>query len=122
MFRQLAVATAAALVITGAAAAPSFASPPQPPGGEAGPSVYTGTVDADGLASIVDLGVDRQEMVVEPSADGEGLVDVQVILNAVQIDQLASAGTTLEAKEPAAQRRSMQAFGTPEGVFRHYSG
>jgi murein tripeptide amidase MpaA len=122
MFRQLAVATAAALVITGAAAAPSFASPPQPPGGEAGPSVYTGTVDADGLASIVDLGVDRQEMVVEPSADGGGLVDVQVILNAVQIDQLASAGTTLEAKEPAAQRRSMQAFGTPEGVFRHYSG
>ncbi|MFE6254600.1 M14 family zinc carboxypeptidase [Agromyces sp. NPDC057865] len=122
MFRQLAVATAAALVITGAAAAPSFASPPQPPGGAVGPSVYTGTVDADGLASIVDLGVDRHDMVVEPSAHADGLVDVQVILNSEQVEQLAKDGTSLEAKEPAAQQRSMQAFGEPEGVFRMYSG
>ena len=70
MFRQLAVATAAALVLTGVTVTPSVASPPPPDGGGVGPSVYTGTVDADGLASIIDLGVDRHDMVVEPSGDG----------------------------------------------------
>ncbi|MRG60009.1 zinc carboxypeptidase [Agromyces sp. CFH 90414] len=118
MFRQLAIATASALVLTGLAATPSMASPP-PPGGEGtGPSVYTGTVDASGLERIVDLGVDRHDMVVEPSAEA-GLVDVQVILNEIQADELADEGTALEAKEPAAQRRSLQAT---DGVFRMYGG
>ena len=58
-------------------------------------------------------------MVVEPSADGEGQIEVQVILNGEQVEQLAEAGTALEVKEPSAQRRSLQAV---EGVFRPYSG
>ena len=62
MFRQLAVATAAALILTALSATPSVARPP-PPGGDDQLAVYTGTVDADGLAAIVDLGVDRHEIV-----------------------------------------------------------
>ena len=44
---------------------------------------------------------------------------MQVILSGEQAAQLAEAGTALEAKEPSAQRRSLQAA---DGVFRPYSG
>ena len=120
MFRQVAVATAAALVFTGLAAAPSFASPPPTPGGDDHLSVYSGTVDTEGLAAIVDLGVDRREVVTTPSADASGTFDVQVILSGAQVDALAAGGTELQLKaDPATQRRSLQAT---DGVFRMYSG
>ena len=119
MFRKLAVATAAALVFTGLAAAPSVASPPTPSGDDR-LAVYSGTVDADGLAAIVDLGVDRREIVTAPSADGSGRVDVQVILSGGQVDALAAQGTELQIQaDPSAQRRTLQ---QTEGVFRMYSG
>jgi hypothetical protein len=123
MFRHVAVATAAALVFTGLVAAPSVASPPTGPGsGDDHLAVYTGVVDADGLAAIVDLGVDRREVVTAPS-DEAGKVEVQVILSGGQAEALAESGAALEVQaDPSAQRRSMEAFGTPEGVFRMYSG
>ena len=89
MFRKLAVATVAALVLTGLAAAPSVASPPTPSGDDR-LAVYSGTVDAEGFAAIVDLGVDRSEVVTAPSADGAGLIDVQVILSGGQVEALAA--------------------------------
>ncbi len=119
MFRQVALATAAALVFTGLAAAPSVASPPPTPGGDDHLAVYSGTVDTEGLAAIVDLGVDRHEVVSTPSADA-GSFDVQVILSGAQVDALAAGGTELQLKaDPATQRRSLQAT---DGVFRMYSG
>ncbi|WP_127794440.1 M14 family metallopeptidase [Agromyces sp. LHK192] len=119
MFRQFAIASASALVLTGLVAAPSVASPPaDPPGEEAPAAVYEGTLDAEGLAALTDL-VDRHDIVVGPS-DEAGLVDVQAILNGAQAAELADAGTTLEPKAAPAQRRSLEA--TAEGVYRMYSG
>ena len=121
MFRKLAVATVAALVITGLAAAPSVASAPTPSGDDR-LAVYSGTVDAAGYAAIVDLGVDRGEIVTTPSADGSGLIDVQVILSGSQVAGLAAGGTELQIQaDPGAQRRMLKEA-EPEGVFRMYSG
>ena len=119
MFRKLAIATVAAVVLTGLVAAPSVASPP-PPSGDDRLAVYSGTVDAEGFAAIVELGVDRAEIVSAPSADGSGRVDVQVILSGGQVEALAAQGTELQLQaDPSVQRRTMQ---KTEGVFRMYSG
>ena len=118
MFRKIAIAAATALVLTGLVATPSVASGP-PPGGEDRLEVYTGTVDSQGLAAIVDLGVDRHEMVVTPTADGSAQVEVQVILSGTQVAQLGEAGATLAPKQ-SAQLRTMET--TAGGVFRPYSG
>ena len=116
MLRQLAIASAAALILTGLVAAPSVASPP-PPGGDGTLNVYTGTVDREGLAAIVDLGVDRQELVATPIAESSDRVEVQVILSGDQAAQLNADGADLAVKQPAAQRRSLQAT---DGVYRQY--
>ena len=80
--------------------------------------MYSGTVDAAGLAAIVDLGVDRRELVLTPSADGSGQFEVQTILSGAQAAELGEAGTELAPQE-SAQRRALQAT---DGVFRTYSG
>ena len=119
MFRKLAIATVAAVVLTGLVAAPSVASPPTPSGDDR-LAVYSGTVDAEGFAAIVELGVDRREIVSAPSADGSGRIDVQVILSGGQVDALAAQGADLQIQaDPSAQRRTMQ---KTDGVFRMYSG
>ena len=118
MFRKVAIATAAAVVLTMLVASPSTASPPPSEGETDRLQVYTGTVDAAGLAAIIDLGVDRHDVVTTAGA-APGQVEVQVILSGDQAAQLAADGTALEAKTPAAQRRSLDAAG---GVFRTYSG
>lgn len=115
--RQLAIGTAAALILTAVSVTPSVAKPP-PSGADDRLAVYTGTVDADGLAAIVDLGVDRHELVTSPSDVAPGQIDVQVIMSGEQAAELAEGGTELEPKQPSAQRRLLQA----EGVFRPYSG
>jgi hypothetical protein len=119
MFRRLAIATAAALVITGVSAAPATASPPPDDGTEL-MSVYTGTVDADGLAAIIDLGVDRHDIVANPVEGEYGEVAVEVILSGDQAEQLAAAGAELEAK-PAPESR-MRTFGVQQTVFDRYLG
>ncbi|GAA1759080.1 M14 family metallopeptidase [Agromyces humatus] len=117
MLRQLAIASAAALILTGLVAAPSAASPAPPPGGDDPLAVYTGTVDREGLAAIVDLGVDRHELVATPIAESSDRVEVQVILSGDQAAALNARGAELSAKQPAAQRRSLQAT---DGVYRQY--
>ncbi|HEX6956158.1 MAG TPA: M14 family zinc carboxypeptidase [Agromyces sp.] len=119
MFRRLAIATAAALVITGVSVAPAAASPP-PPSDDGLPAVYTGTVDADGLAAIVELGVDRHDIVATPVEGESGQVDVEVILGAGQAEQLAAAGAELEPK--AAPESRMRTFGVQQSVYDRYSG
>jgi hypothetical protein len=118
MIRRLAVATTAALALTVLAVTPAMASPEPPPPAADVLAVYTGTVDAAGLDAIVDLGVDRHE-VVTTDGDVPGQVGVQVILSPDQATELAEAGTVLEQKQPGAQRRTMVAT---DGVFRTYSG
>jgi hypothetical protein len=119
MFRRLALATAAVLILTGGIAAPSVASPPTPDVGDR-LAVYSGTVDLAGLGEIVQLGVDRREVVTTPSPDGSGLVDVQVILSGGQVDALAARGVDLQIQaDPSAQRRTIE---STAGVFRMYSG
>jgi murein tripeptide amidase MpaA len=121
MFRKLAVATVAALVFTGMVAVPSVASPPTPSGDDR-LAVYSGTVDSAGYAAIVELGVERGDVVTAPSPDGSGLIDVQVILSGGQVEALAARGAELQIQaDPSAQLRTMQDAET-EGVFRMYSG
>jgi hypothetical protein len=120
MFRKLAVATVAALVFTGLAAAPSVASPPTTPAADDRLAVYSGTVDFEGLTQIIELGVDRREVTTTPSADGSGLMEVQVILSGAQAEALAASGVELEVQaDPSAERRTME---QAVGVFRMYSG
>ena len=120
MFRKLAVATVAALVFTGLAAAPSVASPPTTPDADDRLAVYAGTVDLEGLTEIIELGVDRREVATTPSADGPGLVEVEVILTGGQVKALAASGVQLELQaDPSAERRTME---ESAGVFRKYSG
>ena len=96
MFRQLAIATAAVLVITGVSAAPSMASAP-PPEPSDQLSVYTGSVDDAGLAALVDLGVDRHDVAAAPSENGG--FDVQVILSGEQ-------ATSSSCRPPSRRSRS----------------
>ncbi|MFB6612202.1 M14 family zinc carboxypeptidase [Agromyces sp. NPDC056379] len=117
MFRQLAVATAAALILTVVSATPSVAKPAPPPGGDDQLAVYTGEVDAAGLAAIVALGVDRSEIVATPAPEA-GTVDIEVILSGEQVAELAKSGADLEQKV-SVQRR---ALAPGDGVFRTYSG
>ncbi|WP_109210281.1 MULTISPECIES: M14 family metallopeptidase [Microbacterium] len=118
MIRKLAVATTAALVLTGLAVTPAFASPEPPPPADDVLAVYTGTVDAAGMGAIVGLGVDRHEIVTTES-ETPGQIGVQVILSPDQAAALAEEGEPLERKQPGAQRRSLAAG---DGVFRRYSG
>ncbi|WP_139416207.1 M14 family metallopeptidase [Agromyces laixinhei] len=115
--RRLAIATAAALILTVVTAAPSMARPAPPPAGDDRLAVYTGAVDAAGLAAIVELGVDRSEIVTTPGADA-GTVDVEVILSGEQVAELAKAGTELEQKASSQRRALVQG----DGVYRTYSG
>ncbi|WP_194397588.1 M14 family metallopeptidase [Microbacterium atlanticum] len=127
MFRELAVATAVALVISGIGVGPAMASPPpEEVADDVGVGVYEATVDADGLATIAELGVDRAEgeLMVQPGADGTFVV--QVVLPSVQAEQVRAGGIDLQpvvdggAAGPGA--RSFQAEAVAEGVFRPYLG
>lgn len=119
MYRRAAVAAVSALVIAGLVATPAAASPPPSADAPAGPAVYGGTVTESGLQAIVDLGVDRNELVLQP-ADEPGEAEVQVILNAEQVEALEKQGTSLDPlAAPGASRRSLLAA---EGVFRTYGG
>ncbi|MGW4929737.1 M14 family zinc carboxypeptidase [Agromyces sp. NPDC004153] len=127
MFRQLAVATAAALVISGVGAAPAMASPPSSDlPDDVGVGVYEATVDEDGLAAIAELGVDRAEGELRVEPAGEGTFAVQVVLPAVQAEQVRAQGIDLQPvvdEGTADQRmRSFAAEAVPEGVFRTYLG
>src|SRR5688572_6805203 len=117
MIRTLAAAAAAALVLTGLTVSPAFAGSEPPPTDDA-LAVYTGSVDADGLAAIVGLGVDRHE-VVTTAGDAPGEMGVQVILSPDQAAALAEEGAALEPKRPTVGLRSLAAG---DGVFRMYGG
>ncbi|MCU1443086.1 MAG: zinc carboxypeptidase [Cryobacterium sp.] len=118
MIRRIAVAAAAALAFTTFVATPSAAtSPPTTPSDRL--AVYTGVVDAAGLSAIVDLGVDRREVVATPVAGAAGQVTVEVVLSGQQAAELAEEGTELSPKETNADQRMAQEVTT---VFRPYSG
>ncbi|MGA8046335.1 MAG: M14 family zinc carboxypeptidase [Dermatophilaceae bacterium] len=119
MFRRLAIATTAALVMTGVSAPTLFATP-SPGGGDDLLAVYTGTVDADGLAAIVGLGVDRHDIVAGPATGGPGEIEVEVILSSDQAAQLDAAGATLEQK--SAPQSRLRTFGVQQTVYDQYLG
>lgn len=127
MFRELAVATAVALVVSGVGVGPAMAGPPpKDVADDVGVGVYEATVDADGLAEIAELGVDRAEgeLKVEPTADGTFVV--RVVLPSVQAEQVRAGGIDLQpvvddgAAGPG--ERSFDAEAVAEGVFRPYLG
>ncbi len=88
--------------------------------------VYTGTVPADEVAEIVDLGVDRNELELTPARSGKaGQVRVEAILSGAQAASLRRDGVDLTLKRidgrTAAQRATLQAA-AGDGVFRRYAG
>jgi hypothetical protein len=112
----IAIATAVALGFSTLVASPSLAKPLPPSAGDQ-LAVYTGTVNASELQAIVELGVDRQEIVASP--DGAGELSVEVILSGDQAAELSRKGAALTPKSTGAQKRSAQAAAT---VFRPYGG
>ena len=90
MFRQLAIATAAALVITGVTVTPSMASPHRPPAAASTQSVYTApwTPPGSSLSTSASTGTTSSST---PSVRTSA-VDAQVILNGEQAKQLAQVG------------------------------
>lgn len=118
MRHPIAVGLAFSLVLVGVTWSTAVAEP-HPPVPSAGPQVYTGQVDLDGLSAIVALGVDRQELQLTPVPGDDGAVDVEVILSAEQADALADAGVVLSAKVTTASRTQARVANT---VFRTYSG
>jgi hypothetical protein len=90
--------------------------------------VYTGTVSADAVGDIVDLGVDRHELEVTPAPAARGdktRVRVEAILSGRQAAELRRDGVELALKQvggrSVAQRATLQAADGFE-VFRRYSG
>ncbi|MET0458448.1 MAG: M14 family zinc carboxypeptidase [Ilumatobacteraceae bacterium] len=94
------------------------APPPAPPGGDDGLAVYTGVVDADALAAITGLGVDRHELQVSPVDTDAGLFEVEVILSGEQASALVAEGAELAPQASANRRLAVE----QDGVFRRYSG
>jgi hypothetical protein len=115
---RAALVTAAALVAAGLGTGPAQASPP-PPGTSDRLQVYTGTLDAAGLAAVVDLGVDRNELVATPSTDVSGELTVQVILSGEQAEAVEKAGAQLAPKVVAEGGRG---DARAVSVYRPYSG
>jgi Zinc carboxypeptidase/Immune inhibitor A peptidase M6 len=103
------------------------AAPTSTPGG-AGPDVYAGVVERSQIDDIVDLGVDRHELLLSPVRGqdaAKGSVRVEVILTEEQADELREGGVDLEPKTvdgmTATERATLQAAEGYE-VFRTYSG
>ncbi len=117
------VGASIALVAGLLAAAPAGASPAPTPD-QGGLDVYRGTVAREDVAKVVDLGVDRHEIEVTPSAT-PGDVDVEVILSATQADVLSEQGVDLQPKlvdGATVAERASTLDAQDEGVFRPYSG
>ena len=82
----LIVATVAAVSSTGGA------EPAPPLVSQGGIQAYRGVVDADGMASIVAMGVDRHEVIVTSAPDANGDIGVEVILSESQAAELVADG------------------------------
>jgi len=121
--RSVAVLSATALVGTAAIALlPAGAQPGDSPG-ESGLEVYVGEVDAGGVETMRQLGLDAQDFVVDD--DAAGTVEVEAVLSQSQAAKLRNAGVELDVKEidgvAASEALQLQA---DEGfdVFRTYGG
>ncbi|HEU4490631.1 MAG TPA: M14 family metallopeptidase, partial [Jiangellales bacterium] len=103
------------------------AAPTPTPGG-VGPDVYTGVIQRSQINDIVDLGVDRHELLlsgVRGQDAAKGSVRVEAILTEEQADGLREGGVDLEPKTvdgmTATERATLQAAEGYE-VFRTYGG
>ncbi len=120
--RSVAVLSATALVGTAAIAIlPAGAQPGDSPG-KSGLEVYVGEVDAAGVESIRELGLDAKDFVVDDGAAGK--VEVEAVLSKSQVAKLRKDGVDLEVKEvdgvaasEALQLQAEQGF----DVYRSYS-
>jgi hypothetical protein len=119
MVRRLVPALVGAVVVAGLTWS-TTAAEPLPPAADPTDrlSSYSGVVDADGLAAIVALGVDRHELHASPVAGSDGLIAVETILSGQQAAALVADGATLAPATTGAGRRSAAAT----EVFRPYSG
>lgn len=128
--------TVLALSVTGVlagsllAGTPSGAAP-TPPDPLERMEVYTGVVGADQLDAIVDLGVDRHDLVVTqapgPQAEDAAKTEVEVeaILSPGQVRRLEQRGIELEPKRIGGQTVTQRATAAEEAgyeVWRPYSG
>lgn len=118
MFRRIAITVTVALGFSTLVATPSVAQPP-PSDSADRMAVYTGVVDAGGLEAIVDLGVDRHDVMASPVPGPDSGFTVEVVLSGDQAEVLAKEGTKLSPKDSNADQRIAQSTGP---VFRPYSG
>ena len=94
--RPVAVVSALAMLGTGAmAVVPVEAQQEDPPG--VGLEVYVGEVDAAGVESMREMGLDAHGFIVEQKAGGA--TEVEVVLSEAQAAKLSDAGVDLEVKQ-----------------------
>jgi hypothetical protein len=95
--RSVVVLSAIALVGTATITAlPAGAAPTTPPGG-VDLEVYEGEVDAAGIETMRELGLDADNFIVDDAAAGK--VEVEAVLSEGQAAKLRSKGVDLEVKE-----------------------
>jgi Zinc carboxypeptidase/Immune inhibitor A peptidase M6 len=125
--RSVVVLSAIALVGTATITAlPAGAAPTSPPGG-VDLEVYEGEVDAAGIETMRELGLDADNFIVDDAAGGN--VEVEAVLSDGQAAKLRSKGVDLEVKEingvAASEVLEQQAqqgwdafrpYGTPGGI------
>ena len=129
MRRLSAVLVSVLALVAGALGAVGAANAaPTPTPGGVGPDVYSGVVERSQINDIIDLGVDRHELLLSPIRGqdaAKGRVRVEVILSEEQADRLREGGVDLEPKTvdgmTATERATLQAAEGYE-VFRTYGG
>ena len=127
--RRRSVVVLSAMALVGAAAvtaAPAGAAPQSSPGG-VDLEVYEGEVDAAGIETMRELGLDADNFIVDDTAGGN--VEVEAVLSDRQAAKLRAKGVDLEVKEingvAASEVLEQQAqqgwdafrpYGTPGGI------
>ena len=127
MRRRISGIVAVGVLVSGLGATTAEATPDAPaaPAQEGGGTydVYTGRIDARGLAAVRATGLDPHEMDITATTDGQA--EVEVVLSEDQAAELADQGVDLELKQvdgqSAAEMATRQAAAGYE-VFRPYGG
>jgi len=120
--RSIVVLAVAALAVATLTVTPSSARVASQPG-DVGFEVYTGNIDADGMAKLRELGVDVTNAPAATAATGTA--QVEAVLSTSQASKLRAAGVNLRVKRidglaasEVLRRQSVQGW----DAFRPYSG
>ncbi|RAY15556.1 zinc carboxypeptidase [Actinomadura craniellae] len=119
--RSVPIVAALAVILFGSLlSAPAHASPkPALPAGDT-LDVYTGQLTPEQFKILNSAGVDRDDVAVGRTQNGR--TQVELVLNGIQVRDLARRGVPLTIKKIKGKTTSQRATALQEKVFRPYSG